>query len=136
MSPPETSTLAHFDVLKAANRVPGGGLEFPMATLMDRAGLRISIYAPRGEDHQQPHLQDEIYFVIRGSGHFSAGGQRCSFNTGDLLFVPAGVEHQFQRFTGDLLLWVACQGPAIADVAGSAADGADAADATGPRSTA
>lgn len=129
MSPPETPTFSHFDVLKAANRIPGGGAQLPMATLMNRGDLRISIYAPRGEDRQQPHPQDEIYFVIRGSGHFSAGDQRCSFNAGDLLFVPAGVEHQFQRFTGDLLLWVVCQGPRIADDAA-------AADATEPRSTA
>lgn len=121
MNPPEKPKFWHFNVLDAANRIPGGGQQLPIATLMERGDLRMSIYAPRNEDRQQPHAEDEIYFVIRGSGHFTAGDQRCSFNGGDLLFVPAGVEHRFYRFTGDLLLWVVHQGARPGDTADDAA---------------
>ncbi|MCW5699548.1 MAG: cupin domain-containing protein [Rhodospirillales bacterium] len=105
MSSTEDDQAWHFKVLDAANRIPGGA-RMPMATLLKRGDTRITIYAPRDEDFQQPHTQDEIYFVIRGTGHFSAGGKRMAFNAGDMLFVPAGVEHRFARFTNDLLLWV------------------------------
>ncbi len=98
-------TFRHFTVLKAANAVPGGA-QVPVSTLFAHDNLRLSIYAPRGEDRQQPHGEDEIYMVIRGSGHFTAAGKRCAIHAGDVLFVPAGVAHRFERFTDDLLLWV------------------------------
>jgi mannose-6-phosphate isomerase-like protein (cupin superfamily) len=49
--------------------------------------------------------------VISGSGHFTNGGLRTPFGPGDLLFVPAGVEHRFQDFSEDFAIWVIFYGP-------------------------
>jgi mannose-6-phosphate isomerase-like protein (cupin superfamily) len=68
--------------------------------------LRLGYYAPRGRDPQQPHDQDEVYIVMRGSGQFVNGDERHRFGPGDALFVPAGVEHRFEEFSEDLALWV------------------------------
>jgi mannose-6-phosphate isomerase-like protein (cupin superfamily) len=49
--------------------------------------------------------------VIQGEGRFVNGDTRCDFGPGDLLFVPAGVEHRFEEFSDDLAAWVVFYGP-------------------------
>ena len=74
--------------------------------------MSVEIYQPKGQDFQQPHLQDEIYVVISGSGIFQHGSEECAFQPGDLLFAPAGVEHRFTDFTDDFKVWVIFYGAA------------------------
>jgi hypothetical protein len=38
-------------------------------------------------------------------------GKRDGFEAGDLLFVAAGTEHQFEEFSDDLAVWVVFYGP-------------------------
>ena len=33
--------------------------------------MRLGLYAPIGKDPQQPHEQDEVYIVAKGSGTFA-----------------------------------------------------------------
>ena len=73
--------------------------------------LTVELFAPRGVDTQTPHHQDEVYVVIRGEGWFVNGPARHRFGPGDLLFVPAGVEHRFEDFGDDLAAWVVFYGP-------------------------
>jgi mannose-6-phosphate isomerase-like protein (cupin superfamily) len=58
-----------------------------------------------------PHTRDELYVVARGSGAFVTGSRRHPFGAGDVLFVPAGVEHRFEDFTDDFGTWVIFYGP-------------------------
>lgn len=81
------------------------------AELMRRGTLEVGVYAPRGQDPQQPHGQDEVYIVMSGSGYFVSAGTRARFGAGDMLFVPAGMEHRFEDFTDDLVTWVIFYGP-------------------------
>jgi len=81
------------------------------ALIFTHGSLEVRFYAPRGNDPQTPHSRDEIYVVAAGRGKFFCGGTRSPFGPGDLLFVPAGVEHRFEDFTGDLEVWVAFYGP-------------------------
>jgi mannose-6-phosphate isomerase-like protein (cupin superfamily) len=48
--------------------------------------------------------------VVSGSGQFVNGPERHEFGSGDVLFVPAGVEHRFEDFTDDLVVWVVFYG--------------------------
>jgi mannose-6-phosphate isomerase-like protein (cupin superfamily) len=64
------------------------------------AGLyRLPSY---GVDHQQPHTEDEIYFVVSGRAHFSSGNHDTAVAPGDILFVPAKEPHRFHQITEDL----------------------------------
>jgi mannose-6-phosphate isomerase-like protein (cupin superfamily) len=78
----------------------------PFIKLLERGGMYVEIYAPEKVDLQTPHDQDEIYVIISGSGVFFNDGERSAFKPGDLLFVPAGIEHRFENFTGDFKTWV------------------------------
>ncbi len=83
----------------------------PFATVLTHATLLAGMYAPRGEDHQEPHTRDEVYIVFSGSGDFVRGDERVPFAPGDLLFVPANMTHRFENFSADFACWVLFWGP-------------------------
>ena len=83
----------------------------PFVVAYEHGTLSIEMYAPRGVDTQTPHRRDEVYVILRGEGSFVNGPDRHRFGPGDLLFVPAGVEHRFEEFTDDLAVWVIFYGP-------------------------
>ena len=97
-------------VAGALERLPGPGGE-RFARVMGYGTMEVEVYAPRGRDPQTPHSRDELYFVVSGSGEFVNGPERHPFGLGDALFVPAGVEHRFEEFTDDLVVWVVFYGP-------------------------
>ena len=74
-------------------------------SLFKWGSLEIEIYQPRGHDPQQPHWCDEVYFVISGTGYFRNGDDRTPFKPGDVMFVPAGVDHRFEDFCNDFATW-------------------------------
>jgi mannose-6-phosphate isomerase-like protein (cupin superfamily) len=91
-------------------RLPGPRGE-RFVELLRHGTLRVELYAPRQMDPQSPHTRDEVYSVIQGSGMFRNGAERHPFGPGDVLFVPAGVEHRFEEFTDNLVVWVFFYGP-------------------------
>lgn len=105
MSPTWLATVA--DMM---NRLPGPTGE-RYATALAHVTMKVLIYAPRGNDPQQPHAQDEVYVVVKGSGTFVRGTEHAPFKEGDVLFVPAGEVHRFENFTDDLIVWVVFYGP-------------------------
>jgi len=80
-------------------------------TLFEHGTLQVEIYAPGGIDPQEPHTRDEIYVVAEGFGSFFCDGNNTPFGPGDVLFVPAGVEHRFEDFSDDFAVWVLFYGP-------------------------
>ena len=87
------------------------GNEERWAVAFAHGTLELGLYAPRGQDPQTPHEQDEVYIVMQGQGTFVVGDERHEFGPGDTLFVPAGAVHRFEGFTPDLALWVVFYGP-------------------------
>jgi mannose-6-phosphate isomerase-like protein (cupin superfamily) len=83
----------------------------PFIVAFEHGTLSIELFAPRGVDQQQPHARDEVYVVVQGQGFFTNGSNRHPFSAGDILFVPAGVEHRFEEFSDDLAVWVMFYGP-------------------------
>lgn len=76
-----------------------------------RPELTVAIFAPVGEDHQQPHDRDELYVVARGTATFELAGARRRVASGDLIYVPARVEHRFHDMAGGFATWVVFFGP-------------------------
>ena len=81
------------------------------ARLMHHGSMAVEVYAPKGTDAQQPHTQDELYFVQCGHGEFVNGEDRHRFEPGDAFFVPAGQVHRFENFSNDFATWVVFYGP-------------------------
>jgi len=83
----------------------------PFNELFRHGSMSVEIYQPDKVDLQTPHEQDELYVVASGSGYFVNGESREKFETGEVLFVPAGVVHRFEEFTDDFSTWVIFYGP-------------------------
>jgi mannose-6-phosphate isomerase-like protein (cupin superfamily) len=74
--------------------------------LMKHGSMNIEYYAPEKPDNQTPHSQDEIYVVASGTAIFFRDGERVACKAGDVLFVPAKMEHRFENFSPDFATWV------------------------------
>lgn len=59
-----------------------------------------------GIDDQEPHTEDEIYFVASGAARFTSGDSTVEVGAGSTLFVPAREVHRFHDVTADLTLLV------------------------------
>jgi len=59
-----------------------------------------------GTDPQRPHHEDEMYYVIRGRGHFRAGDEEAEVSAGSVLFVAAEVAHRFHDISEELAVLV------------------------------
>lgn len=76
----------------------GGGYEI----VHDSPGLEVGVYvlvAPE-PDHQNAHLDDELYVVLEGRGTLMVEGEPVALSEGQAAFVPAGAEHQFTGYEG------------------------------------
>jgi mannose-6-phosphate isomerase-like protein (cupin superfamily) len=79
--------------------------------LINNCTMSIEYYAPEKIDGQSPHLQDEIYVIASGHTQFYRDGETVECEKGDVLFVPAGMEHRFVNFSNDFATWVIFYGP-------------------------
>jgi mannose-6-phosphate isomerase-like protein (cupin superfamily) len=52
-----------------------------------------------GVDYQQPHTEDEVYYVISGHGQFTDSGETHPVQPGSIIFVAAHAEHRFHNIT-------------------------------------
>ena len=94
---------------EARATIPGPPGEHSIS-LMQRGTLEVKLSFPVAPNVQTPHAQDEVYVVIAGRGVLFHDGRRDAFESGDLLFVPAGAEHRFEDFSHDLAVWVVFYG--------------------------
>jgi mannose-6-phosphate isomerase-like protein (cupin superfamily) len=78
----------------------------PFAQLLQNKSMSIEYFAPKNIDTQQPHAQDEIYVIASGNSSFYRNGETIDCKTGDVIFVPAGMEHRFVNFSEDFATWV------------------------------
>ena len=68
------------------------------------AGLYV--LQPGEPDKQQPHREDELYYVVGGRGAIRVGTEDHAVASGSAVFVPAGVEHHFHSITAELQVLV------------------------------
>ena len=88
-----------------------GKVEPAFVELFKHGTLVIKYYQPEKVDPQQPHTRDEVYVIASGRGFFVNGDERRAFETGEVLFVPAGVVHRFEEFSDNFATWVIFYGP-------------------------
>ena len=70
--------------------------------------LSIGVYTlPAGsQDLQEPHTEDEVYYVAQGAATIRVAGEDRPVMAGSMVYVPARVEHRFHTITQDLTVLV------------------------------
>jgi len=82
-----------------------------LVKLSQYGNLTFDIYKPREVDKQRPHDKDEIYMIISGKGILNCNQKRTNCMQGDILFVPAGTEHNFENYSSDFCTWAIFSDP-------------------------
>lgn len=70
--------------------------------------LSVGLYTlpAGGTDPQQPHNEDEVYYIVEGQGFIRVGQEDRAVETGTIVFVAANVEHRFHTISEDLKILV------------------------------
>lgn len=55
----------------------------------------IIVLHPNEADTQEPHSDDELYYVIKGNAWMELGKKKIQVKEGSIIFVPAGLRHRF-----------------------------------------
>jgi mannose-6-phosphate isomerase-like protein (cupin superfamily) len=76
----------------------------PYLEFIRTASLSTGLYvlAPGAVDRQQPHTEDEVYYVASGAARMTVGDEVSDVATGSVIFVAAGVPHRFHDITRQL----------------------------------
>jgi len=88
-----------------AKRLQGGRsyLEFLRVPAMSAGVYVLSAGAP---DPQNPHGEDEIYYLVSGKAKMRIGAQEHSVGEGSVIYVEAGLEHRFFDIEEELVVLV------------------------------
>lgn len=99
----ETDAFEVGDLLTERERSGNRYLEF-----LRSDSLSVGLYVlPEGShDPQQPHTEDEVYYVVGGEATIRVGEEDISVQPGSVVFVAAGVEHRFHSITHELRVLV------------------------------
>lgn len=70
--------------------------------------LSVGLYTlpAGGVDPQQPHTEDEVYYIVEGRGFIRVGEEDRAVEAGTIVFVAANVEHRFHTIGQDLKILV------------------------------
>ncbi len=70
--------------------------------------LSAGLYALRvgATDPQQPHTEDEVYYIVGGRGRILVAGESRPVGPGSIVYVKANDQHRFHDITEDLSILV------------------------------
>ena len=91
------------ELLKQREAVGKRYLEFLRIPAMSTG---VYVLAAGAADPQQPHQEDELYYVVRGRARMRIGLEEQPVSTGSLIFVAASLEHRFFDISEELVVLV------------------------------
>ena len=82
--------------------------ERPYLEFLRKEALSLGLYAlpAGGVDPQQPHREDEVYYIVSGHGQIDVGEETQPVQPGSIVFVGAHVPHKFHTITEELKILV------------------------------
>jgi mannose-6-phosphate isomerase-like protein (cupin superfamily) len=106
-----------FDLSDLADRQRASGRPYLEFISVPDLSVGLYVLAAGEPDRQQPHTEDEVYYVVSGRARVSVGDDDREIGPGSIVFVAAHVPHRFHDIVEDLSLFVAF-GPAEGSRAG------------------
>ncbi len=68
--------------------------------------MGLYVLAVGEKDDQEPHTEDEVYYVLSGEGMLQVDGKDQPVKTGSILFVGKNADHHFHSITSELSVLV------------------------------
>ncbi len=72
----------------------------------------VTLDANGGQVPWHNQEQEEVYFVVEGTGEMCLGEEKQTLTTGQAVFIPPGVFHQLTNIGDTPLRMIYCYGPA------------------------
>jgi mannose-6-phosphate isomerase-like protein (cupin superfamily) len=64
--------------------------------------LTVARWPAGSVDDQEPHTEDEVYYVVSGRARLRVAEEDAAVGAGSIVYVAAGVEHRFHDIEEDL----------------------------------
>ena len=68
--------------------------------------MGLYVLAAGANDPQQPHTEDEVYYIAAGQGLIEVNGEDQAVGPGSIVFVAANVKHHFHSIKEPLQIIV------------------------------
>ena len=72
----------------------------------------VTLEANGGQVPWHNQEQEEIYFIVEGTGEMCLGEERVTLSSGQAVYIPTGVFHQLTNIGETPLRMIYCYGPA------------------------
>lgn len=72
----------------------------------------VTLDANGGQVPWHNQEQEEIYFVLEGTGEMCLGEERTILSSGQAVYIPSGIFHQLTNVGSTALRMIYCYGPA------------------------
>ena len=69
----------------------------------DSMSLEVYRLEAGATDPQDPHTEDEVYYIVSGTAEIQIGDEAYSVEEGDIVYVEREVEHYFFDIEADLV---------------------------------
>jgi mannose-6-phosphate isomerase-like protein (cupin superfamily) len=71
--------------------------EVDFSEFLREASMSMGVYSlpPGATDPQDPHTEDEAYYVVSGTAKIAVDGETAPAQPGDVIYVERGVDHRF-----------------------------------------
>ncbi len=84
-----------FDVKKYIDEIKNSDGYFQTFLNRQNIAAGVLVLAPGEEDTQEPHDDDEVYYVIRGDGYIRIQNKDYEISEGKIYYVQKQVPHRF-----------------------------------------
>jgi mannose-6-phosphate isomerase-like protein (cupin superfamily) len=95
-----------YEVSKLAAKQAKSGKAYLEFLRVSSMSMGLYTLPAGGVDLQQPHTEDEVYYVVYGRGKIRVGDKDQDVGPTSIIYVPAGVEHRFHSIILDLTILV------------------------------
>lgn len=98
--------MKRFEIRDLQQRQEAAGQ--PYLEFLRVPALSMGMYVlPAGaQDTQQPHEEDETYYIVSGRGRIQVDNENQPVQAGTIVYVSAGTPHYFYNIKEDLTILV------------------------------
>jgi mannose-6-phosphate isomerase-like protein (cupin superfamily) len=98
--------MSHVNTAELLEEIPDDESRHLEVLEEDSMTVEVGRY-PAGETAgKNPHTEDEIYYIVSGSGTARIGDETHSIEAGDVVFVEQGTEHDFFDIEEDITVLI------------------------------
>jgi mannose-6-phosphate isomerase-like protein (cupin superfamily) len=88
------------------DRQAASGRQYLEFIRSDALSVGLYVLGAGATDKQQPHGEDEAYYVVAGRGRVTVGSETRDVAAGSVIFVAATVPHRFHDIAEELRIVV------------------------------